>query len=494
MSGCGAVGRVFASFASTPHPKKKPMTRTDSLGKAAVLSLGAFIVTSSTASAAGFAIAEQSVSGLAYGFAGSAAIAEDASTLWHNPAGMAYLSGKPEVAGGVHYIVPSAKFENTGSMTYDPSGSTGSLWVETQGADDTSDAAAVVPNLFYAHPISEGISFGLAVNAPFGLRTEYADGWIGRYLALETDLKTVNINPSISVKLSEQFAFGFGLSYQQADAVLSSAVDYGLVGLGYEAALPDGAPASMHLPATVLGGIVGSRGTTAYDGELHLSGDDAGYGYNFGVIWSPTSNFRLGLHYRSEIKMELAGLADFTIPAALEPYLGAAFADQTGRVDLTLPSNLSASLYYEVTERLTLLFDYTWTDWSQFQKLEIRYENASPGTTTIPENWEDTHRFSFGARFVASESIALRAGIVMDPAAVPSDEYRSPRIPDADRVWLSGGLHWQVTDAIGLDFSYAHIFVENAETLNTSHTQGQMLIGKNKSSVDIFSVGGFYRF
>ena len=66
------------------------------------------------AQAGSFSLNEQSVSGLGTAFAGGAAQAEDASTLFFNPAGIARLEqGELQLAG--HLVIPSAKFSNDGS-------------------------------------------------------------------------------------------------------------------------------------------------------------------------------------------------------------------------------------------------------------------------------------------------------------------------------------------------------------------------------------------
>ena len=464
------------------------MTRRISRSLAAVFLTGASTLTVHSLQAAGYAIAEQSIAGLGQGFAGAAAIAEDASTIWHNPAGMSFLGADAQIAGGLNFILPTADFNNTGTVSYLPTSATTGVWVPTKGDDDTSDSPAVVPNLAYSQPINDQVTLGFSVNAPFGLRTSYKEGWIGRYVALETDLKTVNFNPSIAVKINDQVSIGGGISYMMADAVLSNAIDFGLVALG-------------NVPAAALGAaaadIAGNRGTTKYDGGLRLTGDDAAFGGNIGLIFSPAKGTRLGVHYRSEVSLELSGNADFTVPAAFEPYLGALFADQGGKVELTLPSSLSLSIYHEVTERLALLGDVTWTDWSVFGELFVKYDGSLSGSSVekaIPEKWDDTMRYSVGARYILNEQIALRAGVVMDGAAVQNPEYRSPRIPDADRMWLTGGIHWELGEGFTMDLSYAHVFVDDAKTNNDKHTSGLVLVGDNAASVDILSVGGSFRF
>lgn len=437
---------------------------------------------------AGFAIAEQSVSGLGYGFAGSAAIAEDSSTVWHNPAGMTQLEGA-QIQAGVHFILPSAEFKNTGTVSLDP---LNSRYVPTGGDNDKSDTGAMIPNLYLAYPINPNLSLGLSVNAPFGLKTEYKEGWVGRYVAIESDLKTINVNPSLAYKVNDQFSIGGGISFVKSDAVLSNAVDFGLVFLSQ--LQPNGPIPPAAVPAALLGDIVAKRGTAAYDGSLRLEGDDTSWGWNLGMLWEPAKGTKLGVHYRSRVDLKLDGKVDFTLPADFESLLGASFADQGGKVDLTLPSSLSLSLAQDIGERFTFLADITWTEWSVFDALIIRYENGVPPNSVIPEKWDNTMRYSAGVRYQLNESIVLRAGLVYDEAAVQSPEYRSPRIPDADRTWLSIGAQFALSENFIVDAAYAHIFVADSSIDNNLHTPGQRLVGDMDSSVDIFSIGGTYRF
>ncbi len=460
------------------------MIRNPLCAPAAIGLAGLFALSHSPLAAAGYAIAEQSLSGLGYGFAGAAAIAEDNSTIWHNPAGLTYLGDTPQFTGGVHLILPEATFKNTGTLSAVPVSATEVQFVPTQGANDTSDTGAIVPNLFYSHPVSEDLVLGFALNVPFGLATEYEEDWVGRYVAVESDLRTVNLNPTAAYRINEQWSIGFGANVVLSEAVLSNAVDFGLIGLA-------------QIPSSALGAtaadIVANRGGTKYDGFLHLEGDGVGYGFNFGVLWEPRTGTRLGLHYRSQVELELEGDADFTV-GLLEPYLGGAFPDQGGTVDLTLPSTVSLSVAHEVNAALTLLADLTWTDWSVFDELAIVFETGSPPTRPIPENWGDTLRYSVGARYVVNEHFALRAGLVYDEAAVPGPEYVSPRIPDAERTWLALGGQWQVGNGWAVDVAFAHVFVADSKTNNSSHTAGNILIGENEASVTILSVGTNYRF
>jgi len=139
--------------------------------------------------AAGFALVEQNASGLGNAYAGQAASAQDASTIFFNPAGMTLLPDAQLVVAG-HLIQPSAKFSGTFSA---PVGG-------GQGGD--AGGLAFVPNLYFALPLTSSVSLGVGINAPFGLKTDYDAGWVGRFQALKSDLKTINVNPSIAWKLN----------------------------------------------------------------------------------------------------------------------------------------------------------------------------------------------------------------------------------------------------------------------------------------------------
>ena len=181
----------------------------------------------SSADAAGFQLFEQSVSGLGTSFASTAA-AEDASTVWWNPAGMSYLSGANFTLAG-HIVKPTAKFENQGSRTLLPPPSGLPL---SGGNGGDAGGIALVPNMYYTHSLTDTLSFGIGVNAPFGLTTEYDDGWVGRYHALKSALTVININPSVSWKINDSFSVGGGLNLQYAKAELTSAIDFSTVCFG----------------------------------------------------------------------------------------------------------------------------------------------------------------------------------------------------------------------------------------------------------------------
>src|SRR5215213_9109473 len=173
----------------------------------------------SQAHASAFALSEQGVSGLGNAYAGAAAVAEDASTVWWNPAGMARLgSGKHLLFGG-HVIMPSTKFTNNGSTPAAASNPT------RVGDGGDAGSTAFIPNVFFAMSLNPTWSFGVGLNVPFGLMTEYSSDWIGRFQGIKSEVQTININPSVSYKLSDRASLGFGVSWQQGKIDLLSAVN-----------------------------------------------------------------------------------------------------------------------------------------------------------------------------------------------------------------------------------------------------------------------------
>lgn len=429
--------------------------------------------------AAGFALHEHSISGLGSGFASGAAGGSDNSSMFFNPATLT-LHPERQATAGIHFILPKAEFRNEGTVSgfAVQEGTVVSPGVPTQGADASSDVAAVVPNLYYSQPIGEDLVWGLGISVPYGLATSYDEGWVGRYVALETDLATVNANLAIGYKISDTLSVGGGFNVLHGDAVLSNAINFGSLFLSQSVAGGTLTPLQQDVQANL--------GGTKYDGSLRLEGDDMGYGFNLGLLWEPSERTRIGLHYRSAVELTLEGQADFTV-GALEPVFGSLFVDQGGKVDLELPDTAQVSIHQQITPEWAVMADVFYTWWSKFEELVIEYESEALPDSVIPERWEDVWRLSVGTSYAVSDALDVRAGLVYDESPVPSDTYRSPRIPDADRIWVTFGFGYQLYENIRLDAAYVHIFVDDPVIDNPTHTPGEYLRGTIDATVDIVS-------
>lgn len=409
------------------------------------------------AHAAGFALIEQSASGLGNAYAGAGASAQDASTIFYNPAGLMYLQGNQFVAAG-HIIEPTAEFSGSATNPLSAPISGGN------GGD--AGATGLVPNLYYSRQLPKGFVFGLGINAPFGLKTEYDSNWVGRYHAIKSELKTININPAIAYKASPNLSVGVGINAQYIDATLTQAVNQFL------------ACASV-LGAGACGALAGAPDMTA-----EVKGDDWSFGYNFGLMYDVAQGTRIGFSYRSKIDQKLEGDASFAGANAIFTPFGL-FVPTTVKADVTLPESASLSLYHEINNQWSLLADATWTHWSRFQELRIDFASNQPDSVTV-EDWNNSMRYSLGVNYRHNSTWLLRAGVAFDEEPIPDAEHRTPRIPGNDRTWLAIGANYAFSPALSLDVAYAHLFVDDTRINNTSATAGN-ITGTYDNSVDILS-------
>jgi len=424
--------------------------------------------------AAGFAVQEQSGRGLGSAYAGEAAAAEDASTVFFNPAGMTRLPGTQVVAAG-HLVWPSGRFANRGS-TLNPAVGGGTL----KGGDGPDlGETALVPAFYLTHAISPRWRLGLGVGAPFGLRTEYDRFWVGRYHAHVTDLKIFNVNPSFAVQLLDWLSFGAGADVQYGRLKVSNTLDTGSICLLYGPGL--GVPPRICR-------AVGLR-PQQVDGFIKAVAESWAFGWNAGFLVEPAAGTRIGVAYRSEMDHEPRARVDFSLPkkAQVIPITTGALRDGHARVEnFDLPDSASLAAVQELGPRWALLGGITWTHWDRFREIVVRFRDPRTPTIVQPEGWDDSFRFALGARFQPARAWTLRAGTAYDETPIPNARLRTPRIPDADRVWLSVGLGYDWSERIHFDAGYAHVFGLDADIENRDPVTGHVLRGSFSGSGEVF--------
>jgi len=465
-----------------------------------VLALGA-----GQAFGSAFALAEQNVMGLGNAFAGAAATAEDANTVWFNPAGLARLNF-PQVEGAIHVIIPSAKFQNANSQAaaLQPLG----------GSGGDAGSAAFVPNLYGSIAVNDALHLGIGINVPFGLKTEYDDGWIGRYQALKSEVKTINVNPAFGWKVTPQFWLGAGANYQHFDATLTNNVNYsGALAQGYGQAAAGG----IISPAQA-GALSGA--TAGLDTFAKITGDDAAWGWNVGAMFSFNGDAnndpgagRIGLTYRSKLKYNVVGTVNFTNPATpvlsgpLVPLQGVVTSvsntiNQTRlnnggvTLDINMPDSASLSYYQKINNQWDFLADVSWTGWSTIQELRIKRADGAT-LSVLPENFKDTWRYSVGVNYYPDEKWVLRGGLAYDQSPI-NDVDRGPRLPDNDRTWISAGARYKYSSALNFDVAASYIFVKDGSINNSGNpasiASNGLLNGSYDNHVWVISGQFNYRF
>lgn len=423
----------------------------------------------SEAEAAGYALREQSASALGNAFAGATAGAEDLSYMFFNPAGLTRQSGS-QIAVVGNLILPRLELSNLRAST-----AGGEPLSGNDGGNPGEDA--VVPAMYglwdiqQTFGLEENIKLGVGVNVPFGLETDYRDNWIGRYHALHSKVKTINVNPAVAWEPVPGLSVAAGLQAQYMDARLTNAVDFGSIGAAF-------------------GGTPG-----ADDGVGKAKGDDIGWGYNLGALWEPWAGTRFGVAWRSAIDHRLRGDGDFSLDSA---GIGARVQAATGlfqdgriQADVTTPETLSFGVNHAIDSQWTVMAEAQWTRWSRFHELRIDFANPVQPDSLMEQEWHDTWFVGLGATYRPDEAWALRGGAAWDQDPT-RNKHRGARIPTDDRWWLSLGAGWSPLPGLSIDVGYTHIFIQDSAIDLKATDRGNRFRGDLSAdidgAVDIFAV------
>ena len=457
-------------------------------GTLAAVAVGsALAAMAGSAGAAGFAIGTQNASGLGNAYAGASATAEDASTIFYNPAGMTRLPGRQAV-GSLVVLKPEVKFSSDSSRTTLPPLITTGL---TDNGGDAGDWG-FVPGGYLSWQFTPNLWAGIGVSAPFGLKTEYDSSWVGRFHAIKSEVLTVNINPSIAWKVNEMFSVGAGVNLMYIDAELTNSVDYSAIAFAQGGGAALGALAVPGACPGAVTGVAPPAGGSNCEGVAKLKADDWAWGWNLGAMINLSPATRIGLAYRSTVTQKLEGDVSFSNRPAL---LAAGLPNGGVNSEIKLPDMASVG-FAHAFGRFQVLADYTWTGWDSIQNLTIMRSSGAQLQNT-PLRFKNSWRVGVGVNYQLDDQWKLRFGTAYDKTPV-QDEFRTPRLPDESRIWLALGAQWQFSKQGALDFGYAHEFIDDASSQLPSATppaapQGN-LFGTYKANVNILGVQLRYNF
>lgn len=440
---------------------------------------------STVAQAGSFGLIEQSASGQGSAYAGASALGEDASTIYFNPAGMTRLSGQQIVVAG-HVISPNADFTNNGS--------TDAFGQPLPGPNSSTGDPAFIPNFYYSAELNNEVYVGVGVNVPYGLSTEYDDGWVGRYHALKSEITSINVNPSIAWKAADKVSVGFGISIQYLDLELTNNLD----SFGACAQLdPSGGT------DCALAGLTPELGVASQDSAVKLTGDSLELGWNTGILIDVDDKSRIGVAYRSAIKHNVTGNTAYSLHPVLQGFADAASAVspanpsgfqilQNGALEAIaeMPETFSLSFVSDINAKWTALFDWTWTGWSSLDTVTIIQAGGVPGREpTLDLEYANTNRYSVGVNYHHTEKLVYRGGLAIDETPIRSAEQTSARIPGNDRKWLSLGVGYAPSSSWSYDIGYSHLFISDTGINNVggASASNTTLTGTYESSVDILS-------
>ena len=408
---------------------------------AAALVLTGVSVAVSTAFAAGFQLTEQSSLGAGRAYAGAGIVGDDLSAVHYNPAGMTLLDGTRFQAGGV-WIGLNADFKGNNGES-----------------ENGRLKGQMIPAGYVTHQVNDKVWLGFAMTVPFGMGTEYDRNWEHANRGTSAKIYTFDMNPSIAYKVSDFISVGAGVSVQYAKAELGMRMD-----------------------------VPGAPGKDMAHGKVEADSWD--WGYNFGVMISPTDKLRFGLAYRSAIKHEADG--DVTLSSVNGTTLGGVLQNPVAGATLATllegqmlgtaatiktPDTLMLTGTWEATDQLRLSGLIRWANWSNFDDLTL--ENSVPSglgmmavsqfgqgaqalvgqvkEVTIENKWQDTWLFSVGADYRINSAFTVRGGLAYETSPVDDQSTRMAVIPDTDRVWFSLGASWYPTQDLQFDVGATYL-------------------------------------
>lgn len=467
--------------------------------------------------ASGYKINEQSASGVGNAYAGQAAMVEDASVVFYNPAGMVHLD-RPQLTAGFSYLSGDGEFSN-GTGT-DAAGNPIAAGDGTYSDGGDFLGSAVIPFFYYARPVGDNMAIGLGLFTPFGTNTDYDADFVGGGFADQTQLKSFDIQPTFAYKINDELSIGGGIDIVYMKGLLSKSVD----SVPYSAALDAGFAQATNNTVEV---PLSDAQYQDFEGHYEVSGDDWGTGWNLGLMWKPTDKTTIGIAYRSEIEVNLEGDSEFEGGKFYSYNDGGTTSDdatsatdlswaqddtvtvydvrkQASKVPLTTPQSATFSIAQQVTDKLLLQAGTTWTGWSSFEYFDVIATENTAGLTVmtdaqgnpvlqngkpvivpsdgvldisdvsegnglgdgyvghIVEKWKDVWAYALGASYQATPQVLLRAGYAYDESPV-TDEYRTARVPSSDRQWVTAGIQYKVNRDWTVDAGAAYLFMDTME-------------------------------
>jgi long-chain fatty acid transport protein len=349
--------------------------------------------------------------------AGFAARAQDASTVFTNPAGMSRLD-KSQILGGLQGLYGNLKFSPNGNTTI--------------AGNDGGNAVGFLPggSFFIVQKLNKDLALGFGAFSYFGLSSSYDDNWVGRYYTQKGTLLGMTLTPAVSYRIANWLSIGAGLN-----------VMYGYLD-----------------NQVAINNISDSRP----DGQLKYNDNKWGLGGNFGILVEPQPETRLGLTYLTPVKLDFSAVPSFS---GLGPVLDTVLRNRgltSNNLDLgvTVPQMIMFSLYRELNPKWALLGNVGWQNWSQFGKVDVQINSVNPSSLTVNNSYNDTWHAALGAQYRPSPVWTFTGGLAYDSSAVDNDK-RTVTLPMGEAWRFALGAQYAFNPTLLLGASYELIWTGN---------------------------------
>ena len=393
-----------------------------------VLRASALILTvalTGTVHAAGYQLNEYSTTGMGRSFAGAGVVADDFSAIGYNPAGMS-LNKTNGVQMTTSVVSLYSRFKGDNGFGQSGRGQT--------------RITRVLPAGFAQYKLNDKLTAGLGVYTPFGLATDYDNGWFGEMHGGLSEVTVLNVSPALSYQLTDKVSLGASANLQRAEARLTS-----------------------------INPLNGSN--------VDLRGNDWAAGYSVGMTYKPVENVRFGVSYRSKVSHALKGKLNRVIDIGAK---------------IETPETVWVSGSWDVNDKWTLSGSFRWTRWERFDMLDITSTANGAVLSSTAEKWRNTRFYTLGADYKYNNNWTFRFGGAYDTTVISNPSHRTPRIPDGRRFWTSLGLSYNYKN-MQFDFGYAHIFVHGGRAHGTVTGYPNPNI-KYSSDANMVSFGAQYKF
>jgi len=361
----------------------------------------------------------------AFGGAGMAARAQDAGTVFTNPAGMTRFSGNATLAsGGLMYLY----------VPFDPDSDT-----TISGTDGSSSEFFPYGSFAYIHSVSDRLKLGVSVQNNFGLSLDWGTNWVGRYTSTQAAILAPQVQPTVSFKVNKWLSVGAG-------AALT---------LGY-------------LDAKLR---VNQERENRGDGKMEYSDTDFAVQGNFGIMLEPSPRTRIGLRYLTETDLDFKDDPDFS---RMGPLTGA-ITDQVKKLDLgmTMPQSIMLGVFHDLNEKWAILGSVGWDDWSEFGHVDVSVDDSPEVTDEL--KFDDTWHVGVGAQYKYTQKWTINTGFSYD-TGLSGKKHRSLAIPLGDMYRLGIGTEYKKRN--DLTIGGAMDFLWEGDLLIDSDSNGGRVSGE----------------
>jgi len=369
------------------------------------------LLIASSAQAGGLYLYELGTPDVGAAAAGWAARAQDASTVFTNPAGMTRLE-KSELLVGVQPLYLRAEFSPDSNTTTSGSDGDASTWLPAGG-------------LYYVHNLMPKLKIGVSTVGYFGLGLEYENDWVGRYYVQEIKLQALGVQPALAYQVTNWLSLGAGV------VALYGVLDEKVA--------------------------VNNIGPNQADGKLKIEDSDLTYQVNLGVLVEPRKDTRFGLTYLSEGDLKFKDEPNFSnLGPGMEAILRAnGLLDAKIEIEFTMPQALMFSAYHELNDRWAIMGNLGWQDWSEFGKVGVVVASEDTSSLTVDRNYKDTWHLAVGAQYRVADPWLLTAGVAYDSSMV-DDKDRTPDLPLGEnwRFGLGARYDWSQKLALGVGYTF----------------------------------------